>query len=547
MKINDIKLFLKDFHVNDILNDDNYKFDDFLDFLFNSQLGDVPIILYNEEIYLNSLIVPKKYLNDNYIDDLMDWSIFTLSYGYSVSNKGNELSCPCESCRPANILSNATPIFLERDIFNHTSTSIELNQEISHRLDIAELKDKNHFYKMDDFGDKIEVAAIIDEEELTLAYLNRQELDNYLDISDSVLLRFFYICVFSDPIPCNSSEDIIKLFDKDIYYKYTTEHSSNNIITLKEIRGFQIINCNRELKNKNCKKDYQVFKVLDIKSGDVVESTCNPNKLRNFFIDSKYIFEISPVFFRTEVFKKYEFETEKYEITNRYIRCKGTWSLRYSLSDDKSQVIVYIKDLGGLPEYEQIHWKSFNVEPNSNISEHIFRTDFLGEWDNVIDPLIELIQCLRNFPACFINDIETKIWVEKNKKNIRNLDNLQYIKHPTKEKWNLEVSKLDQIIVEGFVYNNIKKIAKKLNCFDKELRSLKQLKNCILEIYGEDMANYIMNPLINLHNDRNTNLHAGDNNYPDDLIQDFNSKIKDCFMSMNWLSNEIRKGKFNFD
>ncbi len=144
----------------------------------------------------------------------MDWSIFTLSYGYSVSNEGNELSRPCESCSPTNILSNATPIFLERDIFNHTSTSIELNQEISHRLDIADLKDKNHFFKMDDFGDKIEVAAIIDEEELTLAYLNRQELDNYLAISDSVLIRFFHICVFSNPIPCNSSEDIIKLSDK---------------------------------------------------------------------------------------------------------------------------------------------------------------------------------------------------------------------------------------------------------------------------------------------------------------------------------------------
>ena len=48
------------------------------------------------------------------------------------------------------------------------------------------------------------------------------------------------------------------------------------------------------------------------------------------------------------------------------------------MSDDKTQVIVYIRDLGKLPEFEQIYWKSFNVEPKSNIAEHIFKTDFLG-------------------------------------------------------------------------------------------------------------------------------------------------------------------------
>ncbi len=62
MKTKDIKLFLKDFHKKDVLSDDNYNFEDVLDFLINSQLGDVPIILYNEDFYLNSLIVPKKIL-----------------------------------------------------------------------------------------------------------------------------------------------------------------------------------------------------------------------------------------------------------------------------------------------------------------------------------------------------------------------------------------------------------------------------------------------------------------------------------------------------
>lgn len=548
MKIKDIKPILKKFKEENILENNQYQFEDILDFLDSSQFGEVPIILYNQDVWINSLIVPKCNLNHNYINDLMNWSIFISSYGYYISKEGYKLSNPCDSYKPRQILSDATPIFLERDIFNHTSRLIEFNQKVSHRLDIAEFKEKNHFYKMNEFGDKENVAAIIEDEELTLAFLNRKELDIYLDISDSVLVRFFNIGVFNEPNPWNCSENLIKLSDKNIYYKYNVQYSSDGCPTLKEIRGFQIINSNQELRTNNHEIEYQIFKVLDIKSGKVVENTCNPEKLGNFFKNSQYIYEISPVFFRTDVFKKYQLDAEKYEIENRYITCKGIWSLRYSLSDDKSQVIVYIKDLGALPEYEQIYWKSFNVEPSSNISEHIFRRDFLGEWDDVIDPLIELKGCLKNFPACFIENNETKIWVEKNKNNIRKIDNLQYIKHPTKEKWDFEIKKLDQIVVEGFDNKKIKKIAKKLDCYNKEHKSLKQLKNCISVLYDENIANSIINPLIKLHDDRNMDEHASnENNYPDDLIQDYNSKIKDCFISMNWLSNEIKKGKFNFD
>ena len=58
----------------------------------------------------------------------MDWSIFTLSYGYSVSNEGNELSRPCESCSPTNILSNAIPALftIVSNLSNNVSISAAL-------------------------------------------------------------------------------------------------------------------------------------------------------------------------------------------------------------------------------------------------------------------------------------------------------------------------------------------------------------------------------------------------------------------------------------
>lgn len=545
MNKEEIKNFLNNFHDKNKLNE-SYKFEDALNFLLNSKYEKVPIISYAEGIWINSIIVPKTDLPDNYIEKLLEWNIFTSSYSYWTSNDKFRLSEPCESYKPHEILAKATPIFLERDIFNHTATSIEINQKISHRLDIAEFKEKNHFYKLDKYGDKIEVASITKDNNITLCLLNKKELDNYLNISDSVLIRFFNISILEEPHPLDSSTNIVKLDADEIYYKNHTQYSNLKKPTFREIRGFQIIRNDEKLEDEE-KINYQNFKVLNLKTGEVTINSCNPNRLGNPFVKSEYIDEISPAFFRTDVFKKYH-DSDKYLIDNRYIECKGVWSLRYSLSDDKSQVIVYIKDLGGLPEYEQIYWKSFNVEPKSKISEHIFRTDFLGEWDDVIDPLKCLKECLNNFPSCKIEGEEIKIWIENNKKNIRTLDNLQYIKHPTKEIWEFEVKKLHQLIVEGLVGKNIDIISKKLNCYESNLKPLKQLKKCINTLYSNKVADYIMDPLIKLNKDRNTIEHANnENNYPNDFIQDYNDRIKSCYISMTWLSNKIKKGIFDFD
>lgn len=547
MKLENIKNILNTLQDTSKLMDED-TFDDILEFLYVSQNGEVPIILYDENVWLNSVIVPIEYLKSNYIDALLNWSIFvSSSYGYYLSSDGFKLTPPCESYKPAGILRNAVPIFLERSCLNHTLNSIEINQELSHRLDIVELEERGHFYKLNEYGDKEEVASILKDENLTIATLNREELDKYLEISNSVLIRFFNIDIFDKINPSNSSEEIVKLDSQEIYYKSRVQCDDKSNPTFKEIRGFQIIRSNQKFEDEDLNINYQDFKVFDFKSGKIVVNSCNPKNLGNFFVESDNIYEISPAFFRTEVFKKY-YDADKYQITNRYIECKGVWSLRYSLSDDKSQVIVYIKDLGNLPEYEQKYWNAFNEEPKSNIAEHIRRTDFLGEWDNVIDPLIALKNCLRNFPSCYLDRVETKIWVEKNKNNIRSLDNLQYIKHPTKEIWDFEVKKLHQIVVEGFVEKKIIKIAKKLDCYDKKLASLKQLKECISNLYDEDIANNIVNPLLELHHDRNRSAHAKtENTYPKDLIQDYNNKIRGCYISMKWLSEKINEGKFNFD
>ncbi|ABQ87727.1 MULTISPECIES: hypothetical protein [Methanobrevibacter] len=159
MKLNEIKNIIKNFHENCNLADE-YCFEDILEFLINSQFESVPIILYDDGIFLNSLIVSKDFLENDFVEELLDWNFRVSSYGYSVSSKEEyKLSNPCDSYSPRKILKDATPLFLERYVFNDTKSIIEFNQKISHRLGVAELNNKNQFYRMDEYGDIMEVAS----------------------------------------------------------------------------------------------------------------------------------------------------------------------------------------------------------------------------------------------------------------------------------------------------------------------------------------------------------------------------------------------------
>lgn len=537
MILEDIKNINNNLNYDTLSNEDIFQ--DFLNFL-KKPYEQMPLIIYCKNIWLNSLIVPKENLTGDYNKKLLNWNIHQSSYSYSTNNNKEYALCePCESYNPQEILKDATPIFLERAIFNHTDDSIELNQKISHRLDIVEL-DKNHFYKLNERGDKEEVASI-NNNDIKLCQLNYEELNKYLCISNSLLIRFFNVDVFKEISFKNRNKSSHTLsnirYNEDICYD-----DDNNVIS-KEIRGFQIFN---SVHIKNKEKNYEEFLAWDLETNNLVNHTCNPKELKNYFVKSDNIYETSPVFFNTEVLNKYQNDSEKYEIQNRHIYCKGIWSLRYSMSENKKQVIVYIGDLSHLPEYEQKYWKAFNEEPKSKISEHIIKTDFLGEWDDVIDPLISLKECLSKFPPFYIKDVEYKLWDEKNKDNIRSLSNLQYIKHETKENWEKGIRNLHQIIIEGFNEKNINKLAKELDCFDKDLRSLKQLKECITILYDSQKAKNIIKPLIELNTQRiNTEHNQNNSKYPSDLIKDYNFRIRNCYISMQWLYEQIEKGKFN--
>lgn len=188
MIFNEIKEFIIKFKDLEKLNDATYKFEDLIEFLKNSLSNEVPLIAYGESFYIYSLIVPKENLTTNTTKELLNWSFYRSGYGYAHNNGEYRLTEPCESYKPNNLLKNATPPFIERNIFEGTATEIDINQKISNRLDIARIDNASNFYKLNKNYEHEEVAKIIRDDEITLCTLNREEIDKYLTISNSIWL-----------------------------------------------------------------------------------------------------------------------------------------------------------------------------------------------------------------------------------------------------------------------------------------------------------------------------------------------------------------------
>lgn len=88
---------------------------------------------------------------------------------------------------------------------------------------------------------------------------------------------------------------------------------------------------------------------------------------------------LTPVFFTRAVLDKYYADPDRYRVTDGHIFAGAVWGLPID-NDLDERVAVFLGDLGRLPDREQAYWKSFNVAPESSLSDTATRRSFLGQF-----------------------------------------------------------------------------------------------------------------------------------------------------------------------
>lgn len=527
-------------------------------FLRDARYGNLPVLVLSEPLILHSTIIPKRKLHGDYVAELLEWNFgpsegYGYGWSYSKGRRSYYLSEPMEYTG-TEILDGTTPIIFDRYFpgYGDKSGYWEINQRISHVLDLHWVEKKDAWCYWNDLGEVVPTVQLVEENDITCCTFDRDKLDTFLFLSKSVLVQVFEFGRYLEagfPGPVSERTDF-RDEKHEIYAVKTTYGSGQDRMSF--MRGFQIIRCEksnaqmRKILDGRNNERYVEFTIFDWKHSRIVEWSCDPAKLGNYFVPSDLPFQISPAFFKPEVLAQYQQDPSRYTIKDRRIECKKAWSLRYDINDE-GQIFVYINDFNKVPYEVQLHWRAYNETPKAGISHRAFMIDFKGEFFDLDDPLSKLKDLLTHFPVLSDQGEVYEIWRLPKLSETRNLETLQYVVTKSRKEWEDQILTLSHILVEGLNKKPLSKLAEALGCLDETLGSIKQLRR-ILETTGlpSSEVDEIVVPLQDIWKLRSSGIaHPGNASADEEYDTHFKRLVSDCYRAMQMLATLITAGNFS--
>ena len=339
--------------------------------------------------------------------------------------------------------------------------------------------------------------------------IRAHDLAKYMALTESALvIKFDFTRVIPGQFSGWSGQEVKTTHAPDLHYHYcvipnNASYANGHMLLRTQLTEAELIK-QWEAENDRSNREYASFQIIDWKNDRLVETSCGPDHITNFFTESDLPWEVSPAFFRPEVLHKYKMDPEKYTITSRSISCRGAWHLETYDINEAGQVHTYIGYLARLPYDEQLYWKSFNEQPKGPISKRAYQTDIRGEFPTDKDPLDEIKGLVRSL------DRTPPAWWKPRGDTL--INEALYPVTDSIEEWGNEILALDQLVVEGFLVKGLKStIASSSGVYDKDWASLKLLE-VALSVSGlsQKEALEAVNPLRELHRLRNlAKAHAG--------------------------------------
>lgn len=289
------------------------------------------------------------------------------------------------------------PFTIRRDFHGYKPATFELVQSFVLYHEAFFEADKSEYYRIDQNGEIQVVARIIQQDDDTTILVDAHHLKDYLAANKCCLLRYhdhnrratgditsliggehrqtgltgadfnFLLVLFVDR-PWNGWRSFSRLTGKDLIRPYPEPDKYHTSWASDEPR-----------------EPYENFIIDTDENGTPIESTCDENRLTNFFTDRGAPHSLTPVFFRREVLSKYLQEPKRYHV-NGSVTCLDIWAIDIDITPEQL-VQVWLCDLGRIPNKEQKHWLQFNVPPRGTITKERFARDLMAEPAPSTDPI----------------------------------------------------------------------------------------------------------------------------------------------------------------
>jgi hypothetical protein len=390
------------------------------------------------------------------------------------------------------------------------------------------------------------------------ASVRQDVLEEYLFLKNSALVRVFSLLRWTNGdawMRGEAHEEIVRAASGKICARRLTVKTSDaSDVEGLDLKGAHIVRRTRtddEMREwlvHGYPRPYASFTIQDFKHGVVVDYSADPAGLGNYFVESDLPFETSPAYFSPDVLYQYKADPSHYTITDRHITCKGAWDLRYA-DNDAGQIMVYICDLALLPYEEQLHWKAHNEAPKAGVSNRVYKTDFLGEWDEEYEPLRALLEALESFPTQTDSGTPSLLWEAGKPGSEGDPNRITYVRTTALKEWQDGILVLAKVIIEGLNNKTINSLSTHLGVRDKvnPVGSIKQLE-LLMEALGvkEEDSCTIVDPLREIQSYRSaTSAHRGSKRPKGALPKHFRNLITTTDGAMRKLSALVRDGTFS--
>ncbi|MDE2804136.1 MAG: hypothetical protein OXN18_03215 [Gemmatimonadota bacterium] len=439
-----------------------------------------------KSFFVDTAIVPRAELTQSDQTDLLQWSSHpgpVASYSTSFDN-GPFTIVRGNSFHGSKLLAAATRLVYPRKLVGlktDDSYYMEVFQEYLHLSECHWRPERGAYCRFDDNGDFDPIISVsVKEAGVTLVSFSREDLEEYLAASDSLLVRFFDFTLtrpdcldwpdFAPPAVHDSNPELV--FKQRIFPgfgSWARGYQFAHLCPRDEVWARQ-----RERWVGGGAEEGVEFWAEDLRNGTTTRISTRSGGTVNYFNGEGTTLphELSPAYFRPEVLNKYTTDPDKYTVENRSIHCRGAWTLRGYGVNDAGQVSAYICYLSNLPYQEQLYWQSFNEKPKAGLPDDIVRPDFHGQWPSSDPPLSRVEYVLRGWNR------EAPSWWKVRKQRV--LDALRVPRGDSSQEWASAFQALATAVVEGFLARPIRGLlAAKGVEFRKEDRSITLLERAI--------------------------------------------------------------------
>ena len=363
----------------------------------------------------------------------------------------------------------------------------EIHQEYSHLLDVHWRPEHRAYCQFDENGDFEHIVSITSREDsgdVTLVSFKREPLEQYLAVSDSVLVRMYHFGLWvPDRLHQDSSvsqEPKLLRECESFFYRQVIhpdmESSTRGVQFVRPKRPkCEIVSSMRDSWFEDDEGPYVQFLAWDFRNKRITAISTDPEATANYFQKNgaSLPFETSPAFFSPEVLHKYKADEEKYSVKGDMISCRSAWELRTYDVNEEGQVHTYICYLRDLPYQEQLYWQSFNEKPKAGISKRAFETDFLAEFPSVVDSLEEVLHIVRAWNESGVT------WWKLRDKTL--LERVSTPRTTSRKEWAEAISSLSKLVIEGFQVKAIRaRLIEMGIAFEEEEKSLKLIERILI-------------------------------------------------------------------